>query len=167
MNLLHAAIGMIGDSDSTFRKACLVASVFSQSHTLNWLDLNQRVIFSQLIDKTNTESHFLEVFTSIELAIHKNKDPFQRIRWLGSLNLEEESSPNHDQFMPLMGMKNLLSLCIQHKEKVEAAFQQLRSRFSSEVIFEDAIESYKILLEKYRKARKQYMNGMVSLHYEL
>ncbi|CAL2225728.1 unnamed protein product [Prunus armeniaca] len=167
VNLLHAAIGMIGDSDSTFRKACLVASVFSQSHTLNWLDLNQRDIFCQLIDKINRESHFLEVFTSIELAIHKNKDPFQRIRWLGSLNLEEESSPNHDQCMPLMGMKNFLSLCIQHKDKVEAAFQQLRSRFSSEVIFDHAIESYTILLEKYRKARKQYMNGMVSLHYEL
>ncbi|KAM0985767.1 hypothetical protein ACFX13_013230 [Malus domestica] len=167
VNLLHAAIVLIGDSDSTFRKACLVASVFSQSHIHNWLDLNQRIIFCQLIDKIKIESQFLKVFRNVELAIQKSEDPFQRIRWLGFLNTEEESSPNCEQNMHLMGMKNLFTLCSRHKGKVEATFQQLTSRFSSEVIFDDAIERYKILLETYRRARKQYMNGMVSLHYEL
>lgn len=145
----------------------MVASIVSRSHAHNWLDLNQRIIFSQLIDKINTETRFWEVFRSIELAIQENKDPLQRIRWLRFLYVEEESMPNHDQNMPFLGMKNLLSLCIQHKGKVEAAFQQLKSRFCGNVIFEDAIVSYKLLFDKYRKVRKQYMNGMVSLHHEL
>ncbi|PRQ37063.1 putative [histone H3]-lysine-36 demethylase [Rosa chinensis] len=167
VNLFHVAVGLIGDSDPTFRKACLVASIFSSSHTNNWLDLNQRIIFCQLIDKISTQTRFLEVFRSIELAVQENKDSLRRIKWLGFLNLDKESSLNDDQNMPFMGMKNLLSLCIQHKDNVEAAFQQLKSRFCENVIFEDAIVSYKLLLDKYRNVRKQYMNGMVSLHHQL
>lgn len=131
----------------------MVASIFIfyfwQSHIHNWLDLNQIIISRRLIDKVNIESQLLEGFRSVELAVQKNKDPFLRIRWLEFLNTEGESSPT-----PLMGMKNLFRLCIQHTDKVEAAFQ-------------DAIVRYKLLLQKYTKARKQYMNGVVSLHCEL
>ncbi|XP_004301410.1 PREDICTED: uncharacterized protein LOC101300921 [Fragaria vesca subsp. vesca] len=166
-NLFHAAIGLIGGSDPTFRKACLIASIFPRSHAHNWLDLGQRMIFRQLIDKIGTESRFLEVFRSIELAVQENKDPLQRIKWLDFLNMEKERRPNHDQNMPFMEMRNLLSLCVQHRDLVEAAFHQLKSRFCENVIVEDAIVSYKMLLDKYRNVRKQYMNGMVSLHHQL
>lgn len=166
-NLIHVAIGLIGGSDPTFRKACLIASIFPWSHTHNWLDLGHRMIFRQLIDKIGTENRFLEVFRSIELAVQENKDPLQRVEWLDFLNMDKESRPNHDQNMPFMEMRNLLSFCVEHRDNVEAAFHQLKSRFCEDVIFEDAIVSYKLLLDKYRKVRKQYMNGMVSLHHQL
>jgi hypothetical protein len=34
----------------------------------------------------------------------------------------------------------------------EAAFMQVKSKFCDEVLFEDVIDSYKLLLEKYKKA---------------
>lgn len=166
VNLLHVAIGLLGYSDPTFRKACLVAAISLPSETSSWLDLNQSTIFSYLIDNINKKSRFLEVLKSIEVAIQKNEDPFQRIRWLGLLNLEGETYERHDWNFPLMEVDHLFRLCAQHKDKVEAAFMHVKSRFCSEVLFGCVLDSYKMLLEKYRKTRRQYMNGMTSLHYK-
>ncbi|XP_038994514.1 uncharacterized protein LOC120118552 isoform X4 [Hibiscus syriacus] len=77
IRLLHIVIGLIGNSDPTFRKACLVAAAASQSDTNSWLDLYQRTTFSYLIDKISSESRFLEALKSVEVAIERNEDPFQ------------------------------------------------------------------------------------------
>ncbi|XP_035549242.1 uncharacterized protein LOC109008174 isoform X2 [Juglans regia] len=164
VNVLHVAIGLVGDSDPTFRKACLVAAISLSSDTGCWLDLNQRTIFSYLIDKVNTESRFLEALRSIEVAIQKTEDPFHQIRWLRLLNMEGESIEGNDWNVPFVEMAKLFPLCVRHKDQVEAAFMRVKSRFCDEVLFGDVVDSYKMLLDKYRKARKQYMNGMVSLH---
>ncbi|KAJ7955871.1 Lysine-specific demethylase NO66 [Quillaja saponaria] len=167
VNLLHIAIGSIGNSDPTFRKACLAAAISSPSDAYNWLALNQRNIFAHVIDKIYTDSKLPEVVGSLELSIQKNEDPFQRIRWLQLLHLEKETTRGCDWGEPFVGVENLLSLSAEHKDEVEVAFLQVKSRFCSEVVFGDIILSYKMFLEKYRKTRRQYMNGMVALHHKL
>lgn len=167
MNVLHVAIGLVGDSDPTFRKACLVAAIYLSSATNYWLDLKQRTIFSHLIDKVNKESRFLEALRNIEVAIQKNEDPFHQIRWLRLLSMDGETIEGNDwnvPFVPFVEMAKLFPLCVRHKDQVEAAFMRVKSRFCDEVLFGDVVDSYKMLLDKYRKVRKQYMDGMVSLH---
>ncbi|XP_041022781.1 uncharacterized protein LOC121263777 [Juglans microcarpa x Juglans regia] len=164
VNVLHVAIGLVGDSDPTFRKACLVAAISLSSDTGCWLDLHQRTIFSHLIDKVNTESRFLEALRSIEVAIQKTEDPFHQIRWLRLLNMEGESIEGNDWNVPFVEMAKVFPLCVMNKDQVEAAFMRVKSRFCHEVLFGDVVDSYKMLLDKYRMARKQYLNGMVSLH---
>lgn len=163
VNLLHVAIGLIGDSDTTFRKACLVGATSLPSGTCYWLDLDQKTIFSHLIDKINTESRFSEALRIIEVAIRKNEDPFQQIRWLRLLNAEGETAEGHDWNFSFMEAAKLFPLCVKHKDKAEEAFMNVKSRFCDEVLFGDVVDRYKLLLDKYRKARKQYMNGMISL----
>ena len=164
MVLLHLAIGLIGNSDPTFRKACLVAANSASSNSNDWIALNQRTIFCSLIDKINTESKFLEALRSLEVAIEKNEDPLDRIRWLWSFNLGDESIDGHSWNRPLVETENLCKSLIQYKCEVEASFIKVKSRFCCELSFEDVKPSYMMLLEKYRKVRKQYMNGMISLH---
>lgn len=124
----------------------------------------QRNTFFYLIDKIHTESSFLEVLSNIEVAIQKNEDPFQQIRWLWVLETETSSGYNtNESFM----FEDVFSLCARHKDRLEAAFLNVKSRFCSEVVFEDVVTSHRMLLQKYRKTRRQYINGMVSLHDKL
>ena len=165
VNLLHIAIRLIGDSDPTFRKACLVAAITLPSDSKCWLDSNQRTIFSYIIDKICSESGFLEALRVVEVAIQRNEDPFQRLRWLHLLNWEAEMIEEHGgDFLPSVGFENLSSLFNQHRGKTEVAFMHVKSKFCCEVAFEDVLDSYGLVLQKYKKTRKQYMNGMLSLH---
>ncbi|XP_062077473.1 uncharacterized protein LOC133782249 [Humulus lupulus] len=162
VTLLHAAIRLIGDSDPTFRKACLVAGISSSSYSSDLLDPN-RIFFHCLVDKINTESMFSEALSNVEAALQKNEDPFQRIRWLQILG--DEKCEGLDCYAPFREIMNLFPLLAQNKCEIEGGFMQIKSRFCSEIIFEDVKQSYKKLLEKYRNARKQYKNGMISLHH--
>lgn len=162
VNLLHFAIKIISNSDPTFRKACLAATDSLPSNVCNRLAQNQKNIFCHLIDKIHTESRFLEVLSSLEVAIQKNEDPYQQIRWLWHLHPGKESVSGYNFNQSFMA-EDLLSLCVQHKDEIEAAFLGVKSRFCCEVIFENVIISYRMLLQKYRKTRKQYSNGMISL----
>ncbi|KAJ6857594.1 hypothetical protein NC651_039114 [Populus alba x Populus x berolinensis] len=164
VTLLHLMIELIGASDSTLRKASLVGALVLPLEIDDWLYLNQKTTFNHIIDQINKASMFLEVFRSVEVAIGKNEDPFHRMRWLRLLYQETETIQEHDWNVPLGEFQNLFPSCAQHKDMTEAAFKQVKSKFCDEVIFEDVIDSYKLLLEKYKKARKQYMNGMLSLH---
>ncbi|XP_059637411.1 uncharacterized protein LOC132279449 [Cornus florida] len=164
VNLLHVAIKLIGDYDPTFRKACLVASTSLSSDTEGWLDLNQRTIFSQLISRINTESRFSDTIRSIEMAVQKHEDPLQQIKWLQHLDNNGETIDRQDWRSPSVGTESFLLLCDQHKDEAEAAFMRVKSKFCSEVVFEDVEQSYRMLLEKYKKTRKQYMSGMLALH---
>nr|TKS10397.1 hypothetical protein D5086_0000084550 [Populus alba] len=164
VTLLHLMIELIGASDSTLRKASLAGALVLPLEINDWLYLNQKTTFNHIIDQINKASMFLEVFRSVEVAIGKNEDPLHRMRWLRLLYQETETIQEHDWNVPLGEFQNLFPSCAQHKDMTEAAFMQVKSKFCDEVLFEDVIDSYKLLLEKYKKARKQYMNGMLSLH---
>lgn len=166
VNMLHAAIGIISNFDPSFRKACLSAAVSLPPDVYNSLVQSQRNIFFQVIDKIRTESRFLEVLNSIEVAIQKNEDPFHQIRWLWLLRLEKGTTSGYNTNKSSM-IEDLLSLCARHKDKLEAAFLNVKSRFCGEVVFDDVVACHRMLLQKYRKTRKQYINGMVSLHDKL
>ncbi|XP_057995501.1 uncharacterized protein LOC131168763 [Hevea brasiliensis] len=163
VNLLHAMIELIGASDPTFRKACLVGALSLPLDRRDWLYCNQKTIFNYLINKINLESWFLEALRMVEVAIEK-KDLFQGMRWLHLLNNETETIQGHGWNTPLMEIENLFPAYIQHQDLAEAAFMQIKTKFCDEVSFEDVVDSYKMLFEKYKKARKQYVNGMLSLH---
>ncbi|XP_022718183.1 uncharacterized protein LOC111276700 isoform X6 [Durio zibethinus] len=165
VKLLHIVIGLISDSDPTFRKACLVAAASLESDANNWLDLCQKTIFSNLIEKINRESRFLEALKSVEVAIQRNEDPFQRIRWLRSLNQEGESVEGCEWVVAPSGVQDIFRLYVEYKEMAETVFMEVKSKFCSQVSYDHVTTVYRILHEKYKKARKQYMNGMHSLHY--
>ncbi|KAF4393896.1 hypothetical protein F8388_018387 [Cannabis sativa] len=160
--LLHAAIGLIGDSDTTFRKACLVAGISSSACSSDWLNLNLEIFYC-LVDKIDTGSKFSEALSKVEDALKKNEDPFQRIRWLQILG--DKTNEGLDCYMPFREIMNSFPLLAQDIYEIECVFMQIKSRFCSQIIFEDVKQSYKKLLEKYKKVRKQYKNGMISLHY--
>ncbi|KAG4959152.1 hypothetical protein JHK87_035785 [Glycine soja] len=116
------------------RKDCvMMAQILSQK-----LHLGQRNTFFYLIDKIRTESRFMEVLSSIEVAIQKNEDPFQQIRWLWVLCMEKETSSEYNTNKSFM-IEDLLSLCAQHKDKFEAAFLNVKSRFCSEVELDELL----------------------------
>ncbi|GAV59726.1 Cupin_4 domain-containing protein [Cephalotus follicularis] len=163
VNLLHVMIGLFGESDPIFRKACLVAAISLQQGTNDWLHLNQKIIFNHVITRIS-KSRFSDAFLSGEMAIKKNEDPFQRMRWIRLLSQERKTIDEYDGHTPLMGMGNLLPVYAEQKETAELAFNLVKSKFCCEVLFEDVIGSYLMLLEKYKKARKQYGDGMLSLH---
>lgn len=164
VNLLHLLIGLIGDSDPTFRKACLVGAVSQPSDTEDWFYLNQKTIFNELIGKISADSRFLELLNSVEVAIRENIDPFQQMRWLQLLDWNRETLEGHYWNLPFTGVEIVFPLYAEHKDMAETAFMQVKSKFCSEVSFEDVIERYEMLLVKYKETRKQYMNGMLSLH---
>ncbi|KAJ4959079.1 hypothetical protein NE237_026190 [Protea cynaroides] len=168
VKLLHIAIRLLGDRDPTFRKACMVTAFSLPSNTTgkSWFhtpDLNQRTTFSYVINTIEKESKFFEVFKSIEAVVQKNEDPFHQMRWIEHLcqdgvTKEQDSSRSSSKY------KDFLLLCNEHGEEAEVAFTQVKSKFCRDIEYNDACENFRTLLEKYRKTRKQYMNGMLSLH---
>ncbi|KAK2412483.1 hypothetical protein QL285_047671 [Trifolium repens] len=163
VNLLHVAIGIISTRDSSFRKACLTATVSLPPDIYHRLIQNQRKTFLHLIDKICNESSFSEVMSNVEHAIQKNKDPFEQIQWLWVHNMQKEDKCGFNTEKSFI-IEDLRSLCAKHKDKLEAAFLNVKSRFCSEVVFEDVVTSHRMLLQKYKKTRRQYINGMISLH---
>ncbi|CAJ1941713.1 unnamed protein product [Sphenostylis stenocarpa] len=138
VNLLHVAIGLISDFDPSFRKACLTAAVSLPPDVYDSLFQGQRNTFLYLIDKIRTESIFMEVMSSIEVALQKNEDPFQRIQWLWVLCLEKEASSEYNIDKSFM-IEDLYSLYAQHKDKLQATFLKVKSRFCSEVELDELL----------------------------
>lgn len=164
VNLMHIAIKTSGDTDATFRKACLVGAISLPSVTEGWLDANQRTVFRHLLNTVNTQSRFVDVLRDVEVAMQNHEDPLQDIRWLQHLNREGEMIEGQNWNSPSIEPETFFHLVGHHLDKAEAAFMHAKSKFCSEVIFENVEYSYKMLLEKYRMARNQYMNGMLSLY---
>ncbi|KDP26998.1 hypothetical protein JCGZ_22060 [Jatropha curcas] len=161
--LLHAVIELIAASDPTFRKACLVGALPLPLDGEDWLYFNQKTVFNYLINKISMKSRFLEALSIVEVAIEK-KDDFQWMKWLQLLNKEKETIQGHGCTMSFAEIENSYTICSQHHDLAETAFMHIKTRFCEEASFEDAIDSYRIIFEKYKKARKQYLNGMLSLH---
>lgn len=162
--LVHVSLGLISNSDPSFRKACLVGGVLTPSETESWLDLNQRSIFENLIAKVGSKSSFSDAISSVEGAIERNDDPFQRMRWIQFLCEERGVAEEHYWDAPFMTVQKMFPLFVEHKELAEGEFTRILSEFCREVQIEDVFGGYMRLLEKYKKVRKQYMNGMLSLH---
>lgn len=160
VSFLHIAIQLMATSKPTFRKACLAAANLS-SCSNNLFDMNHRIFYS-LIDKINAEASFVEVVKHMGDAIEKHEDPLERIKWLLQLSLE--TTEGCDWHIPYRGAENLLRSCLGDRDATEAAFMHIKYRFCVEVSFEDVTKRYKMLLEKYRRVREQYMNGMISLN---
>ncbi|KAL8460170.1 hypothetical protein ACS0TY_031902 [Phlomoides rotata] len=163
--LLHIAIKLIGNLDPAFRKACLVCATTSPSDTRDWLLKTQKTTFGYMISKITTESKFSYAVSHLEAALQKNEDPLEHIRWMKYLSVDEEGTEQLERrSISSANTRYLFDLLIQHRDIAETAFTQVKSSFCDEVEFQDVEKNYKVLLEKYRKVRKQYTNGMLSLH---
>ncbi|KAL5699668.1 hypothetical protein ACHQM5_030540 [Ranunculus cassubicifolius] len=158
ITLLHIAIQQIGTIEPTFAKACLVAASFSPLETqlLN----HQKSIFNYIINKIDNDKGFSNAIKSLEITIKdNNEDRFQRLRWLRHLYIE-----GLDWNDPLNELKDMFVAFSEHRHEAEATFAEVKSRFCREVVFEKVCESFVKLVGKYKRARTQYMNGMLSLH---
>lgn len=165
VRLLHIAIKLIGNIDPVFRKACLVGAMPLSSNTRDWLCKNQRTTFGYLISRFASESKFSDAVSHLETALLKNEDPLEHVRWMKHVTVEEEEIERSQSLgISSADSRYLFDLLIQHRDIVEAAFMQVKSKFCHEVEFQDVERHYKMLLEKYKKVRKQYTNGMLSLH---
>ncbi|XP_043709863.1 uncharacterized protein LOC122658806 isoform X2 [Telopea speciosissima] len=169
VNLLHIAIRLLGERDPTFRKACMVTAFSLPSNTTRkwWFhtpELNHRTTFSYVIDTIDKESKFSEVFKTIEAGVQKNEDPFRQMGWMQHLCQDGVIVKELDWSRSSSKYKDFLLLCTGHREEAEVAFTQVKCKFCRDIAYDDACENFMILLEKYRKTRKQYMNGMLSLH---
>ncbi|KAL4564324.1 hypothetical protein LXL04_028384 [Taraxacum kok-saghyz] len=147
VHLIHIAIKLIGENDPTFRKACLVGAISHQP----WLQTHQHSIFNHLLSKVNINSNFKDIASNV---LGEHKDILEKLRWLDNL----------DNKMPLMEMEDIVRLLVHDKEKVEAAFMEAKSEFCNGVVFDEIVFCYNELLEKYRRTRKQYINGMLALN---
>lgn len=166
VRLLRIAIKLIGNLDPAFQKACLVGAMpFSSDSTTEWLHKNQRKTFCYLISRIAIESKFSDAVSHLEATLQKNEDPFEHLRWMKYFSVEEEENERSlNLSISSEDSRYLSDLLSQHRDIAEAAFVQVRSKFSHEVKFQNVELHYKMLLEKYRKVRKQYTNGMISLH---
>lgn len=149
---MHIAINLIGDVDPKFRKACLIGANSFPSE--DWLQTHQRSTFNHLLSKIDSDCNFNDIVSKIVAAIRKNKDFFDKLRWVRHLNQE----------MPSIRIEDIFHVVAHQKDKVEAAFIVVKSEFCNEIVFDDIVHHYKVLLEKYRSTRKQYINGMLSLN---
>lgn len=132
--------------------------------SLHPLDMNQRATFSYIMNKIDTGSSFLEAFKIIEAAVHgRNDESLQWMRWLRHLPREGAVDETIDYNNPWKVFENLVLLYNGHTEEAHATFAHIKSQFCEGVIFEDVCNVFDTVLKKYKKTRKQYMNGMLSL----
>ncbi|KAF5186262.1 Lysine-specific demethylase no66 [Thalictrum thalictroides] len=169
VHLLHVAIQQIGSVDPSFAKACMVVTFSSPSEARakygDALSQSQRDTFRYVISKIDREVRFLETFKNVEVAVREKKeDMFQRMRWIRHLYPENSMKEGFDWDNPFSEFHKIYLFFDEHREYAENVFMQIKSRFCREVMFEDACKSFGILLEKYKRVRTQYMNGMLNLH---
>ncbi|KAK6151435.1 hypothetical protein DH2020_014070 [Rehmannia glutinosa] len=164
--LLHIAIKLIGNRDPRFRKACLVGATLSSSDTRDWLCENQRTTFGYLISTITSESKFSDAVEQLEAALRINEDPLEHVRWMKHLIVEEEEIERKQSLSILSAdSKDMFGILIRNRDIAEAVFLQVKSKFCCEIeFFEDVKRRYRVMLEKHRTVRKQYTNGMLSLH---
>ncbi|KAL9663146.1 hypothetical protein QQ045_027985 [Rhodiola kirilowii] len=152
LHLLHFAIRHISHSNPDFRKACLAGAIQTQSETDNLLQNSQTTNFTHIMDVISTQSSYSGAIKELEAALRIDKDPF---KWLEHLN--QDICSIHGPSPTITELSDLCHLS-------EAAFMQTKSNFCDSIVFADVVVKYKMLLDKYRKARKQYTKGMLSLH---
>ncbi|VFQ61289.1 unnamed protein product [Cuscuta campestris] len=162
--LIQTAVKLLGDSDPTFRKACLVGALSRASEHSQWLLINQKEIFSYVISKIRSESRFFNVLKHVEAAVQKQEDPFSHFKWLRHLPRGEEHESDITSIHLADANDVFKEIISRNRDEAEAVFDQVKSNFCSGVVFEDVQPIYVALLGKYREARSQYTNGMLALH---
>lgn len=159
VNMLHVAVRSIADKHSVFQRACLVAAL---PHSSNFKS-NLRSSFDYIIKTINDFSQFSEAYARIVTTVlENNEDYLLWMRWLRHLPQEEDWKIDYDN--PLELFKDFVLLNRMGIEELSLEFSQVKSEFCESVVFDDACDEFMVLLEKYRKTRKQYMKGMLSLH---
>nr|CAD1826073.1 unnamed protein product [Ananas comosus var. bracteatus] len=171
--LLHIAIKLIADHDPVFRKACMIASKLAlfdcerENHAEAFIT-SQKATFLYVIEKINVNCSFIKAFKCIELVVQdRNDSTLQWMRWLQHLpqdGVEDDEIDFNNLLGVLEDLFALYSNCI--KEAI-VEFDLFKFRFCRDVVYEEACESFNVLLEKYKKTRNQYMKGMLSLHRRL
>ncbi|KAG8367729.1 hypothetical protein BUALT_Bualt16G0103200 [Buddleja alternifolia] len=156
VKLLHIAIKLIANLDPKLRKACLVGAILSSSDSKHSLHDNQIIFFKHLINMIRSQSNFSDT-EHLEEAIQKNEDPLECLRWMKYFAVEGEIEKSADG-------RYAFDLLVEHRDRAEAVFMPVKSKFCDEVVFWDVEPCFKVLLEKYREVRKQYTSGMLSLH---
>lgn len=160
VNILHVSVRLIADRSTVFKKACLITSPPFSSN----IRLEQKTTFDRIIDTINKSSSFSETFDLIATAVQENNEGYlQWMRWLRHLCQERSEEVNFDKPLELF-KEFVLLLNYRPLEEVMAEFSEVKSGFCRSVVFEEACDELKVLLEKYRKTRRQYMRGMLSLH---
>ncbi|KAJ3704617.1 hypothetical protein LUZ61_008322 [Rhynchospora tenuis] len=150
--LLHISIKLISDQSPAFWKLCMVASNFKMD--------NQKSTFDHLINVINEESNFIAAFNWIKLVVDKREEEsVQCMRWLRNLYDDIQ----YDNLLETLE-KYVVVVCNGKSEEALADFVQFKSWFCKCVLYEDACACFVSLLKEYRKARRQYMKGMLSLH---
>ncbi|KAG0479922.1 hypothetical protein HPP92_010780 [Vanilla planifolia] len=167
VNMLHITLRLIADKNVVLKKACMVAALPFSSNTNCYgehiLLLRQKTTFDYIIETIDNSSSFSETLLYITTTVHEgNENSLQWMRWLRHLCQEEEEKEAFDK--PLELLKEFLLLNSNHIKEVAKEFTEMKSEFCGSVFFEDVCDEYKMLLQKYKKTRKQYMNGMLSLH---
>ncbi|KAJ6819030.1 uncharacterized protein M6B38_405035 [Iris pallida] len=162
VNLLHYAIRMIANGNPMFRKACMVAALPLSSD--DSLSLKNRATFSYIIKYIDANCSFAEAFKSIKTAVQgKSDESLQWMRWLQ--HLPQEGDREKVDFNNLLGASEELAIfCSDNFEEATSEFSTIKFRFCRDTVFDDACQCFQLLLDKYRKVRRQYMNGMLSLH---
>ncbi|CAI9098439.1 OLC1v1035082C1 [Oldenlandia corymbosa var. corymbosa] len=163
VNLLHVAVMLIGEIDPTFRKACLIGQTSLSTVTERSIALNQRGIFQHLISRINDESKFADL-EYLEMAVQKHENLFQRLQWLQHLSKEGEMLESQESSIFAVDRSYVLQFCSLHKHTLKGAFLEVKSKFCEEIVVEDVEQEYKMLLDRYKKVRRQYTEGMLSLH---
>lgn len=164
VKLLHVKINLIGNSDPMFRKACLVGASSFSSLTEDRLNNNWRTIFGFLVNRILNESKFSDILKHIEAVLKENEDPLGHLRWMRHLAVEEKIENSSSSSILSVDSRYMLDLSSQHWGVAEEVFMQVMLKFCTEIEFNDIEVRYKMLLDKYREARKQYTHGMLSLH---
>ncbi|CAH9093287.1 unnamed protein product [Cuscuta europaea] len=160
--LIHIAVKLFGDTDPIFRKACLVGALSRACEHTDWLVVNQKEIFSHIICKIRSEATFVDVLKQVEVGIEKHEDLFSHFKWIRHLLKGEHETDTNS--IHLVDANDVIHQISQNRDVAEAVFYRVKSNFCNEVAFEDVQPDYVTLLDDYRKARKQYANGMLSLH---
>lgn len=160
--LLHMEIRLIATGNPTFRKACMVAAFPLSSDTLLW---KHKETFDYIVENINANMKFMEAFEWSKLVVkERNDDSLQWMKWLRHLPQEGDGKEKMDFNNLLKVFEDFFLFYTDHITEAPADFSYFKIEFCRDVIFEDACTCFKTLLEKYRKTRRQYMNGMLALH---
>ncbi|GLJ27417.1 hypothetical protein SUGI_0538380 [Cryptomeria japonica] len=160
VQILHIAIRDLGNSYSLLRKACTVAAPFLHCNRRNkeW-----EVEFGPGTNIDTNSPGCDEEVSSSEEVFSSLVGMWLRHLYSGDTN----SSSQHGLNDPSEYLKEIFPPDQVKILDYERAFLQVKSEFCNEVKFEEAFKGFQFLLEKYRNARKQFINGMLALHLSL
>ncbi|CAL9176948.1 unnamed protein product [Musa hybrid cultivar] len=165
--LLHVAIRLTANCNPIFRKACLVAAKLGSAEVLDEphseaLMLSQKTTFWNIMNIIRNSSNFMEVYKIVAVIQESNDDSLQWMRWLRHLPQDGADDAKID-FSNLLRMWDKL-VEFKGNGELKDEFFKTKSKFCTSVVYEDACKMFHMLLERYRRTRRQYMCGMLSLH---